>query len=160
MAFGDPIDIDVTVSGESNTISSFEGGTTNVTSYSGGNNIEVTVNETTSSTIAQSGYNVDVTFSGDSTSVTGPFFLASTGSAFDCSDLDGCNLFKSGDVTGFGNILISGSGDYLIVSGASSSASIEIKNKGATKTSAVSSIASSVGLYLKKGSTELSSNIL
>ena len=140
MAFGDPIDIEVTVSGESNTISSFGGGTTNVTSYSGGNNIEVTVNETTSSTIAQSGYNVDVIFSGDSTSVTGPFFLASTGSAFDCSDLDGCNLFKSGDVTGFGNILISGSGDYLIVSGASSSASIEIKNKGVTKTSAVSSM--------------------
>ena len=101
MAFGDPIDIEVTVSGESNTISSFEGGTTNVTNYSGGNEVEVTVSELTSATTSQTGYNVDVTFGGDSTSVTGPFFLASTGSfsSFTCSDLDGCDLFESGDIS-------------------------------------------------------------
>ena len=80
MALGDPIDIEVTVSGESNTISSFQGGTTTVENYSGGNAIDVTLSDATSATTATSGHNVDVTFSGNSTSVTGPFFLASQSS--------------------------------------------------------------------------------
>ena len=47
MALGDPINIDVTVSGENNTIVSFEGGDTNVTNYSGGNSIVSAINPCT-----------------------------------------------------------------------------------------------------------------
>ena len=45
MALGDPINIDVTVSGENNTIVSFEGGDTNVTNYYGGNSIVSIINQ-------------------------------------------------------------------------------------------------------------------
>lgn len=141
MALGDPINIDVTVSGESNTIVSFQGGDTNVTRYSGGNSIVSTLNENTSSVSLESGYNVDVNFTGASTSVqNAAYVIGSSSTPFSCSDLDSCNLFESGDISGLGTILVSGSGNHLLVSGASSSASIEIKNEGASLTSAVSSI--------------------
>ena len=141
MALGDPINIDVTVSGENNTIVSFQGGDTNVTQYSGGNSIESTLSENTSSVSVESGYNVDVNFTGASTSVqNAAYVIGSSATPFSCADLDGCNLFESGDITGFGNVLISGSGNYLVVSGSAGSAAIEVKNKGATKTSAVSSL--------------------
>ena len=141
MALGDPINVDVTVSGENNTIVSFQGGDTNVTQYSGGNSIESTLSENTSSVSVESGYNVDVNFTGASTSVqNAAYVIGSSATPFSCADLDGCNLFESGDITGFGNVLISGSGNYLVVSGSAGSAAIEVKNKGATKTSAVSSL--------------------
>jgi len=135
MAFGDPIDIEVTVSGESNVISSFQGGTTNVTQYSGGNSIISTLAGNTSTTTSITGYNVGVTMEGDlSTSVGDSSFTP-----FDCSDLDQCNLFESGDISGLGTIFVSGSGNYLLVSGVASSAAIEVKNEGVSLTSAVSS---------------------
>lgn len=141
MALGDPINIDVTVSGENNTIVSFQGGDTNVTQYSGGNSIESTLSENTSSVSVESGYNVDVNFTGASTSVqNAAYVIGSSATPFSCADLDGCNLFESGHISGLGTILVSGSGNNLLVSGASSSASIEIKNEGASLTSAVSSI--------------------
>ena len=141
MALGDPINIDVTVSGETNTVVSFQGGDTNVTQYSGGNSIVSTLSENTSSVSLESGYNVDVNFTGASTSVqNAAYVIGSSATPFSCSDLDSCNLFESGDISGLGTILVSGSGNHLLVSGASSSASIEIKNEGASLTSAVSSI--------------------
>ena len=141
MALGDPINIDVTVSGETNTVVSFQGGDTNVTQYSGGNSIVSTLSENTSSVSLESGYNVDVNFTGASTSVqNAAYVIGSSATPFSCSDLTACNLFESGDITGFGNIGISGSGDYLIISGSAGAASIEVKNKGVTKTSAVSSL--------------------
>ena len=135
MAFGDPINIDVTISGETNTIASFQGGETNVTRYSGGNNVNVTFDNEASTVTSQSGHNVVVTFpTGTSTSVDNAVYvIGGSSTPFSCSDLNGCNLFESGDVTGYGNISVSGSGNYLIVSGAASAAAVEIKNKGVTK---------------------------
>ena len=83
MAFGDPINIDVTISGETNTIASFQGGDTNVTLYSGGNSIISTLAGDTSTTASITGYNVGVTMEGElSTSVGDSSFTP-----FTCSDL-------------------------------------------------------------------------
>ena len=98
MALGDPINVDVTVSGENNTIVSFQGGETNVTNYSGGNSVVSTINENTSNLSVNSGYNVDVSFSENTTSVQNSAHVIGS-IPFDCSNLNNCNLFESGDVS-------------------------------------------------------------
>ena len=147
MALGDPIDIEVTVSGESNVISSFQGGTTNVTQYSGGNSIISTLAGDTSTTASITGYNVGVTMEGElSTSVGDSSFTP-----FNCDDLVDCtgsllgkgetgifitsasnigigsgiysgtieNDLKLKSISGLGNITISGDDQHVIISGAS-----------------------------------------